>query len=395
MPFEIVRNDITNMHADAIVNTANPRPIIGAGTDSAIHAKAGPQLLEARRAIGNIERGHSAITPAFGLDAKYVIHTVTVYWRGGKHGEADILRSAYDSALALALENDCQSIAIPLMAAGSYGFPKQLALQIANEAISSFLLQHEMDIFLVVFNKDVFRLSRQLRKDVQTFVDDNYIARTSLLEYGYDAESELQEDVRRRSPNRCRNAARLRAEADELFSSVLHRAQDAEEAHVSGAAKEVAPKECMPEGSVGAMPSAPAPQSAPLTAYDNLDDLLRHRAENFPEAIMRIMNEKNLSNPTVYRRAGMDKRLFSKIISGKSHPTKSNALLIALGLQLDIAQTQELLAKAGYALTNSSRSDLVVMFFIQRGDYNVIRINEVLFDMDLPVISKCSDLLVS
>ena len=171
MPFEIVRNDITNMAVDAIVNTANPKPLIGSGTDAGIHAKAGSALLEARKKIGNIPVGSSAITQGYGLDAKYVIHTVGPVWQGGGHDEENLLRQCYDSALNLALEHNCQSIAFPLISTGNYGFPKDRALQIAIQAFSNFLPEHEMQIYLVVFHKDAFRLSEKLFNRVASYID--------------------------------------------------------------------------------------------------------------------------------------------------------------------------------------------------------------------------------
>jgi len=184
MPFEIVRNDIVNMQVDAIVNTANPRPVIGSGTDAGIHAKAGPKLLEARQKIGNIQAGCSAITGGYGLDADYVIHTVGPVWRGGLFGESKKLRSCYDSALKLALEYECQSIAFPLISTGNYGFPKDKALQIAIAAFSEFLLEYEMQIYLVVFNRDAFQLSEKLFHSVTSYVDEHYVERKETEEYG-------------------------------------------------------------------------------------------------------------------------------------------------------------------------------------------------------------------
>lgn len=175
MPFEIVRNDITNMCVDAIVNTANPKPIIGSGTDTMIHEKAGPQLLLARRKIGDIARGSAAITPAYNLNAKYVIHTVGPVWQDGTHREADTLRSCYDSSLRLAVENHCESIAFPLISTGNYGFPKDKALQIAIAAFSTFLLEYEMQIYLVVFNRDAYKLSEKLFHSIASYIDENFV----------------------------------------------------------------------------------------------------------------------------------------------------------------------------------------------------------------------------
>ena len=170
MPFEIVRNDNTNMRVDAIVNTANPKPVIGSGTDTIIHQKAGPKMLLARQKIGDIARGCAAITPAFDLQAKYVIHTVGPVWQGGNHGEADTLRSCYDNALRLALESQCASIAFPLISTGNYGFPKDIALQIAISAFSSFLLEQEMTIYLVVFDRASIKLTEKLFQSVASYI---------------------------------------------------------------------------------------------------------------------------------------------------------------------------------------------------------------------------------
>ncbi len=355
MAFEIVRNDIANMQVDAIVNTANPHPVIGDGTDSAVHTKAGPQLLAARKEIGDIARGCSAITPAFGLNAKYVIHTVGPKWQGGNMDEENTLHRAYESALALALEYECHSVAFPLMAAGSYGFPKERALQIANSAIGEFLLQHEMDIYLVVFNKDVFRLSGQLRKDVQSYIDDNYVFETAKREYRLFGSG--------------RPFARRKEQENALCD-------------MAGAAPAAMPE--MPKAK-----KEPEKQEA-FTVYDNLDDLLHYQEETFSEAVLRIMKENSWTNPQVYHGAGMDKKLFHKIINDRDyHPSKSNALLLAVALHLDLDATQELLAKAGFTLTKSSKFDVIVMYFIVHGNYNIFDINEVLFDHDLPCLSKC------
>ena len=175
MPFEIVRNDIAAMTADAIVNTANPNPVIGAGTDFMIHRKAGPGLLAARQQIGPIAPGLAAITPAFDLQAKYVIHTVGPVWEGGSRGEEALLRSCYDQSLKLALEHDCRSIAFPLISTGNYGFPKDRALQIAIGAFSEFLIAHEMTIFLVVFDRASFKLSEKLFQNVASYIDEHYV----------------------------------------------------------------------------------------------------------------------------------------------------------------------------------------------------------------------------
>ena len=184
MPFEIVRNDIVNMQVDAVVNTANPNPVIGSGVDSGIHKKAGPELLAARKKIGCIDFGDAVITPGFGLDAKYVIHTVGPIWRGGNYQEEQILSSCYRKSLELAKKHECESIAFPMISTGNYGFPKPLALQIAVREISTFLLKNEMQIYLVVFGREAFALSEKLFKSVSSYIDENYIRSKTLDEYG-------------------------------------------------------------------------------------------------------------------------------------------------------------------------------------------------------------------
>lgn len=191
MPFEIVRNDIVNMQVDAIVNTANPKPIVGYGVDAGVHKKAGPELLEARKKIGRIGVGEVAITPGFNLDAKYVIHAVSPIWQDGTHNEEKYLRQCYDRALQLALESGCESIAFPLLSAGNHGFPKPLALQTAINAFSSFLMEHEMQIYLVVFSLNAFELSSKLFHSVESYIDENYILDKTLDEYGISSTTKI------------------------------------------------------------------------------------------------------------------------------------------------------------------------------------------------------------
>ena len=194
MPFEIVRNDIVNMHTDAIVNTANPTPVVGYGVDAGVHKKAEENLLKERQKIGDIPFGASAITPGFNLNANYVIHTVGPVWQGGNNNEEALLKSCYTSSLELALKHNCESIAFPLISAGNHGFPKHLALQIAINAFSEFLLKHEMQIYLVVFGSDAFALSEKLFNSVQSYIDDKYIVNKTLDEYGVSNKKDIREE---------------------------------------------------------------------------------------------------------------------------------------------------------------------------------------------------------
>ncbi len=213
MPFQIVRNDITHMVVDAIVNSANPRPIIGLGTDAMIHEAAGPELLEARKKIGNIAVGTAAITPAYGLNAKYVIHTVGPVWDGGSYGEEVLLRNCYDNSLKLALEHGCRSIAFPLIATNNYGFPKDRALQIAIASFSAFLLEHEMQIYLVVFHREAYRLSEKLFQGVASYIDQNYVDTCQKAIYGPEGNTRQQQMRRRMDLNQYKSASICEAAA--------------------------------------------------------------------------------------------------------------------------------------------------------------------------------------
>jgi len=353
MPFEIVRNDITKMKVDAIVNTANPRPVIGAGTDTAIHRAAGPRLLEARKRIGDIRPGASVATRAFDLPAKYVLHTVSPVWQDGAHGEPELLRMAYDSALELAQKRRCRSVAFPLMAAGSYGFPKELALSTAIAAFTDFLLNHEMQIYLVILDGEAFRLAGGLFDDLKSYLDDNYVEECGAVGSGAD---------RRRRDYLIQNA------------DVCEEAEYSAPCDYGAAAPRPVPRKS-------------AKAAVPMSG--GLRDYLDQRESTFTEHLLDLLKEKGEKDSAVYHRAQMSRQLFNKIINRPDYqPTKSTAIQLAIGLRLDLPQTQKLLEKAGYALTRSSKSDLVVQYFIQHGEYSIVAINTALYDCDLPLLTK-------
>ena len=211
MPFHIIRNDITKVRADAIVNTANPEPVYAAGTDAAVYraAGAGPLLAE-RRKIGRIRPGEVAVTSAFRLRAKYLIHTVGPVWQDGSHGEYDQLASCYRKSLLIARQLGCSSIAFPLISTGVYGFPKDRALDIALREISDFLEDAEMDVILVVFDRKAFDLSSALTAEISQYIDENYVRSQSAAEYTWtDSDEEMlyglssgQSGVGRNAPSR-------------------------------------------------------------------------------------------------------------------------------------------------------------------------------------------------
>lgn len=358
MPLKIIRNDITKVEADAIVNTANPKPRVGSGTDHAIHEAAGPELFEARKAIGNIAPGKSAATPAFGLPAKYVLHTVSPVWKDGKHNEEALLRKAYDSALELAVKLNCASVAFPLMASGNYGFPHDLALSIAIGAITDFLMDHDITIYLVLFGSEAFGLASSLFDDLKSYVDDHYVAEKKKKEYGPGPH------FRRRFENYIR---------EESFSA---------------AEKEVEPDSLM-TGAAASMDLFVSCDEAPSAARieGDLGEFLKQHESTFSEFLLDLLKERDGKDSEVYKRAEISKQLFSKIMSNKDYkPTKDTAIQLAIGLKLDLNQTQKLLKKAGYALTRSSKADLVVEYCIKNKIYSVTFINEALSDCGLPLL---------
>lgn len=356
MPFEIVRNDIVNMRVDAIVNTANPKPVIGFGTDFGIHKKAGRKLLKARKKIGSIEAGHAAITPAFNLDAKFVIHTVGPVWQDGSHEEEKLLAGCYRESLQLAKENDCESIAFPLISTGTYGFPKTLALQIAVGVFSSFLMENDMRIYLVVFNRDAVVLSEKLVASVSSYIDENYVQEKTLDEYGGDEIVSYLKSSR---------AARIR-QKPEVQESYL---------------KEMS----IPAG----QEIASLPPDTLSFGEPTLEQALGKLDAGFSETLLHLIDRTGKKDSEIYKKANIDRKLFSKIRNNVNYkPSKPTALAFAIALELDLEETKEFIARAGYALSHSSKFDIIVEYFIQNNKYDIFELNEVLFAFDQPLIGS-------
>lgn len=329
MPFEIVRNDIVNMKVDAIVNTANPRPIIGAGTDKAVHDKAGARLLLARKEIGDIAVGEAAITPAFDLHARYVIHTAGPIWRDGRSGEEELLASCFRNSLGIAKKMSCESIAFPLISTGSYGFPKPLALKIAVREISSFLMENEVQVYLVVFEKQSFELSEKLFKSVSSYIDENYVSEKINAEY---------------------KMSNLRS------YELLFEASD-------------------------------TPRYGTICNNPNLDGMLENLDKGFSETLLALIDRTGKKDSEIYKRANVDRKLFSKIRNNVNYkPSKTTAIAFAIALELNMDETNDLLSKAGFALSQSSKFDVIVRYFIENKKYDIFELNSVLFEFDQPLI---------
>ena len=400
MPFEIVRNDIVNMQVDAIVNTTNSRPEIGAGVDSDIHQRAGQRLLTARKRIGRLPVGSAAVTSGYDLDAKYVIHTVCPTWRGGDHREAALLRKCYTRSLELARHRLCRSIAFPLMSAGNHSFPKDLALEIAVSTISAFLKKHEMQVYLVVFDRDAWKLSENLFQAVSSFIDETYVREKTISQYGIDNRQRTQE----------RRSALLweqeesRREFFDLDDELPEPERPIHEDLDAYFAAEPAQGSSMPSFSGfawddtiadAAVEAAPAPRkkaatdqapmrsAAPAFAPKNLDAMLREADAGFAETLFALIDKTGRKDSEIYKKANIDRKLFSKIRKNRNYqPSKPTAVAFAIALELDLQETKDFLARAGFALSHSSKFDIIIEYFILNRNYNIHEINMTLFEFD-------------
>ncbi len=335
MPLQIIRDDITKVRCDAIVNAAKNSLLGGGGVDGAIHKAAGPGLLAECRTLGGCETGQAKITKGYDLPAKYVIHTVGPVWQGGDSGERELLQSCYQTSLALAREYGCRSVAFPLISAGVFGYPKDQALRVAVDAISAFLLANDdMTVYLVVFSPTPYLLSKKLFSDVRAFIDDHYV------DTHYDACAERMRSIRL---------------ANAPLSDMA--------------------------------PTAAAAPAAKATPFRSLEERLAHIDESFSQMLLRKIDEADITDAACYKKANIDRKLFSKIRSDIHYkPSKSTAIAFAIALELDLDETRELLAKAGYALSPASKFDVIIEYFIRRGRYNVFEINEALFVFDQPLL---------
>ena len=431
MPLEIVRNDITKMKADAIVNTANPEVRIGAGVDSAIYKAAGRlRLFHARAKIGRMVPGQAAATPAFRLDAKYIIHTVGPVWQGGDHGESETVAECYRNSLSLAHELEAESIAFPLISTGTLGFPKDLALSVAIKEIGAFLMQHDMTVYLVVYNKEAFELSGKLFENVKSYIEESDVV---VREPAYGNESRMHHLIqlgrelggapgsRNAAPSLDGMFAPLENAPEEMQESVPELYPDEapcmgripEEGEGLGGAPEEdmmvdVPEDAMeiggaPEDNIG-FDRAPLEEGEGLGAPEErtimgdlgpiesskaepIDEFLKKRSETFQQRLFRIIDRKDLSDAEVYKKANLDRKLFSKIRSNEDYnPSKRTALALAIALELNLDETKDLIGRAGHALSPSSIFDMIIEYCINNGEYDINQINCVLFDWDQPTL---------
>lgn len=327
MPLHIVRNDITKMEVDAIVNAANKTLLGGGGVDGCIHRAAGPKLLEECRRLHGCETGESKLTKGYDLPAKYVIHTVGPVWHGGMYGEKDKLISCYQTALELAKKYKCESVAFPLISAGVYAYPHAAALNVAVDTISELLRENDMTVYIVIFDKKSYDIGSSLYNDIQAYIDDNYAEEHAILR-------------RNRIAEKC--------------------------------APMMACEECAPD-----------------FAKSSLAELVEQVDESFSEMLLRKIDEKGMTDAQCYKLANIDRKLFSKIRSDRLYkPSKPTAIAFILALKLPPEEAKDMLMKAGFALSHSSKFDIIVEYFITKGNYNVFEINEALFAFDQPLIGN-------
>lgn len=361
MPLEIVRNDITKMKVDAIVNAAKESLLGGGGVDGSIHRAAGHRLLEECRKLGGCRTGDAKITKAYDLPCRYVIHTVGPLWQGGGHGEREKLVSCYRKSLALAKEHGCETVAFPLISAGSYGYPKEQALRVAADTIGDFLAENEMRVYIVVFDKTAFKIGSELFSDIAEYIDDNYV------EAFADARRERQERAKRFDPKHYERNAYYPDESADMPLPVQY--SDYGDAAVCGAAV------C----DYGLPPFAAQAKSA----EPDLGDMLKELDAGFSETLLRLIDRTGKKDSEIYKKANVDRKLFSKIRNNPDYkPSKTTALAFAIALELDLEETKDLISRAGFALTHSSKSDVIIEYFIKRGQYNIFVINEALFAFD-------------
>ena len=325
MPLQIVRNDITKMQVDAIVNAANETLLGGGGVDGCIHRAAGPELLAECRKLGGCKVGEAKMTGAYRLPCQYVIHTVGPVWNGGSHGEREQLASCYRASLALAKEHECETVAFPLISSGIFGYPKDQALRVAVDTIGEFLLHNDMTVYLVIFDRNAYQISGKLFAEIAEYIDDHYA----------DAHIDsLREDRRRKSV--------LQSMKPVFYGSA----------------------------------QAPTDTGA-------LSDLLSHLDAGFSETLLQLIDRSGKKDAEIYKKANVDRKLFSKIRNSPGYrPSKSTAIAFAIALELNLDETRDLIARAGYALSPSSKFDVIIEYFIRQKKYDIFEINEALFAFD-------------
>ncbi len=374
MALKIIRNDITKMNTDAIVNTANDHATVGTGCDSAIYNAAGyDELLEYRKSeIGFVPEGEAFVTPGFKLQAKYIIHAVSPMYIDGNSGEEDKLRLCYRNSLRLAVEKGCGTIAFPLIATGSFGYPKEEGLRIAVDEINAFLMSHDMLVYLVVFDEKGTELGSKIYPDLERYIDQNYVDAAETEEYR-DIRVARREESKKMSRPEMPSGHRV-------FASVAKR----EDAYFR--------EEELEDNEAYHSKDAEVGMAAELDTYaieSSLGERMKHLTDTFSEYLLYMIEQKDMQNADVYKRAIVDKKTFSKIKNNPDyHPQKLTALCLCVGARLNLDETKDLLARAGYALSPCDKTDIIFSYFIENELYDMIEIDIQLEEHGLPCIIK-------
>ena len=404
MPFKIVRNDITKMNTEAIVNTANEDPVVGPGCDRAVYEAAGrEQLLAYRREnIGHVAEGEAFITPGFDLPSKYIIHAVSPLYYDGRKGEETLLRSCYRRSLALASEMGIRSVAFPLISTGSFGYPKEEGMRIAVDEIHAFLLHSDMQVYLVVFDEKATQMGRTLNPALEAYIDRHYVEEKHAEEYDEAApdspprRGELRRTAR---SGQARRSEQARRPGQDEWTEHARRSEQArrpvsDDAQYFDAQAELS-ESYLTEGM--AAPAAKKTASkveAPLDEDAAIEEMeqkiaerMAHMADTFPQYLLYLIRSKGMENAEVYKRAIVDKKVFSKIKNNPAyHPQKLTALCLCVGAKLNLDEAKDLLARAGYALSPCDKTDIIFSYFIENGIYDMIELDIQLEEHGLPCI---------
>ena len=376
MPFKIVRNDITKMNTEAIVNTANDHPAVGTGCDHAVYMAAGYEELLAyrKKRIGFVKVGNAFITPGFHLPAKYIIHAVSPLYTDGTHEEEMLLRSCYRKSLALAAEYGIRSIAFPLISTGGYGYPKEEGMRIAVDEIHAFLLNSDMQIYLVVFDEKATEMGRNLYSDLEAYIDRNYVQERSEEEYG---------DAASLPSAAAKPSVRKKPEKPEFLKSIFQKPESSEKK-----ASDISEAECIEEACLSDKKDALFDEDAAIEEMERkLAERMAHMSDTFSQYLLYLIHAKGMENTEVYKRAVIDKKVFSKIKNNPEyHPQKLTALCLCIGAELNLDESRDLLARAGYALSPCDKTDIIFSYFIENGIYDMIELDIQLEEHGLPCI---------
>lgn len=322
MPLHIVKQDITKIQCDAIVNAANSSLLGGGGVDGAIHRAAGIQLFEECRTLGGCKTGDAKITKGYKLPCKYVVHTVGPVWRGGNYGEKSLLESCYKKSLALAKENGCQTVSFPLISSGVYGYPKDKALSVAVETIRDFLFENEMTVYIAIFDMESYKIDEELFNAVAEYIDSNYV-----------------------------NSNKNRVDSRNALTAPIY-TNDSNSLDFS----------------------SDGPQELFLSkTHSNVENV-------FSTTLLRLINKKGIGDVECCKKANIEKQTWLEIINAKDYmPSKNTIIAFAIALELTLDETQNLLAAFGFTLSKSNKFDLIVEYFLLKGEYDIFVVNETLF----------------